>query len=52
MSRCTVCGGATQPAEQIDAQHGTERYEFCSDECKIVFNSEPAEYVAGVDVQP
>lgn len=44
MTRCTVCDGLVQPAEQIETEYETVRYEFCSDECKLVFRSAPANY--------
>lgn len=45
MTQCTVCNGAMQPVEQIDIWHRGDRYEFCSDECKILFESTPEKYV-------
>ncbi|WP_226022073.1 YHS domain-containing protein [Halomicrobium salinisoli] len=46
MTECAVCGGATQPAERIEARYGGERYECCSAECKVVFESKPETYAA------
>lgn len=45
MTQCTVCDGAMQPAEQIDTWYDGERYEFCSDECKIIFESKPERHM-------
>ena len=45
MTQCAVCDGAMQPAEKIDTWHQGERYEFCSDECKTVFESGPEQFV-------
>lgn len=46
MSPCAVCDGGTQPAEDITATYGDERYELCSDECKTIFESAPARFAA------
>ena len=45
MTVCTVCDGAMQPAERIEARYDGERYAFCSDECKTVFESKPERFV-------
>lgn len=47
MTECVVCNGALQPAEQIAAGYNGQRYEYCSDECKIVFESSPEHYASG-----
>lgn len=41
MTECIVCGGEVHPRERIDARYQGERYQFCSDEHKTEFDSNP-----------
>lgn len=41
IAKCTRCNGAIQPAESIEIRYQEKLYEFCSDECKIIFESAP-----------
>jgi Cu+-exporting ATPase len=47
--RDPVCGMEVEPAKAAaTSDHGGQRYYFCSEECKEVFDANPAEFIGAL----